>query len=373
MLGEFDMLALPQTCDLAGYLESVLGRPVESLRVEQLCPPGTIAHRSDKSLGYGNASLLQFVSGGQSKRAVLQTVRPGPFGHEHMSDRAGQLLWSHQAYGRLPRHARSLDIGAFVKDGPPISLGRLEEPFLVVEFVDGTPYADDLGRLRGKLPTTGLEFPRADALCDYLVEIHAKRHDNPALYVRRTRELLGHGECIMGIADSYPYPGGSPPITPDVLEEIERLCVGWRWRLRDFTHRLRQVHGDFHPWNILFRDGTDFSVIDRSRGEYGDPADDVTCLTMNFLFFSLQTWGRLAGEFELLFDRFWERYLQATHDTEIMAVAAPFIAFRALVMANPLWYPALAHNVRVALLNLVRNVLNNTCFQPRCVNEYCEL
>jgi aminoglycoside phosphotransferase (APT) family kinase protein len=32
------------------------------------------------------------------------------------------------------------------------------------------------------------------------------------------------------------------------------------------------VHGDFHPWNILFRAAVDFSVLDRSHGEYGDPA-----------------------------------------------------------------------------------------------------
>ena len=367
------MPALPQTCDLARYLESVLARPVESLRVAPLSVPGSASGGGEKALGYGNPLLLTFLSGGKEQRAVLQTVRPGPFGHEHMSDRTAQLLWSHHAYGRLPRHARSFDVGGFANGKQPLSLGALEEPFLLMEFVDGTPYADDLARLRGNTTATSLDFQRAEALCDYLAEIHAVPGTDSALYVRRTRELLGGGECIMGIADSFPYPHGSPPFDPYALEEIERLCVRWRWRLRDHTHRLRQVHGDFHPWNILFRAGNDFSVLDRSRGEYGDPVDDVTCLTLNYLFFSLQVWGRLAGDFELLFDRFWERYLRATRDTEIMAVAAPFIAFRALVMANPLWYPALEHEVRVALLNLVRNVLNDTCFEPQCVNEYCEL
>jgi aminoglycoside phosphotransferase (APT) family kinase protein len=44
------------------------------------------------------------------------------------------------------------------------------------------------------------------------------------------------------------------------------------------------VHGDFHPWNILFQNDCDFAVLDRSRGEWGDPADDVAPLTINYLF-----------------------------------------------------------------------------------------
>ena len=43
------------------------------------------------------------------------------------------------------------------------------------------------------------------------------------------------------------------------MREIERRCLEWRWRLKAKTQRLRQVHGDFHPWNILFRAGADFS------------------------------------------------------------------------------------------------------------------
>ena len=49
-----------------------------------------------------------------------------------------------------------------------------------------------------------LDLERADALCDYLVEIHRVAGPDPGLYVRRIRELLGHGECIFGVDDSYP-------------------------------------------------------------------------------------------------------------------------------------------------------------------------
>ena len=37
---------------------------------------------------------------------MIESVRPGPFGHEHMADRAQLLLWAHHAFGALPRPMR---------------------------------------------------------------------------------------------------------------------------------------------------------------------------------------------------------------------------------------------------------------------------
>jgi aminoglycoside phosphotransferase (APT) family kinase protein len=172
----------------------------------------------------------------------------------------------------------------------------------------------------------------------------------------------------MGLADSYPR---HPLFTPQVLQEIEQRCVTWRWRLKNRTHRLRQVHGDFHPWNILFASGVDFSLLDRSRGEYGDPADDVTSITLNYVFFSLQRSGRLAGAFGTLFLRFWERYLEKSGDREMLQVVAPFFVFRALVMASPVWYPTLAESARRSLLAFISSVLESPAFDPTQVNAYC--
>src|SRR5687768_577169 len=106
------MSAMPTTEALACYLESVLGRPVESLQVLPLVPAtAPPAAGAGKTFGYGKPLLLRFLAGGREQRVVLQTVRPGRFGHEHVSDRVAQLLWSHRTYPRLARHARSLDVG----------------------------------------------------------------------------------------------------------------------------------------------------------------------------------------------------------------------------------------------------------------------
>jgi hypothetical protein len=352
--------------DLETYLTSLLGEPVRVATLSRLGEES--GDTGIKGYGYGVPVLIACDVSGSKRRYVLETLSPAPFGHEHMEDRAQMLLWDHRAYDRLPRHVRSLDVGAFAKEGDFISLGRAEEFFLLTEFAEGRGYIEDFRRLAAGGALTDEDLARADALCDYLAEIHDVRGPDPGLYVRRIRELVGHGECIMGLADSYPPRHGF--ITPGLLEGIERRCVAWRWRIKGLTHRLRQIHGDFHPWNILFREGADFTVLDRSRGEWGDPADDVTSLTMNYLFFSLQARGRLAGPFEILFHRFWDRYLAATGDREILSVAAPFFAFRGLVMASPLWYPALAEEVRRAIFAFLRNVLDADAFDPGRVGEY---
>jgi aminoglycoside phosphotransferase (APT) family kinase protein len=262
-----------------------------------------------------------------------------------------------------------MDVGMFRRDGPAISIGNAEECFILTEYAEGRGYVEDLTRMRNSAGLSDIDIARADALCDYLVEIHSVEGNNPELYTRRIRELVGHSECIMGLIDSYP-PGDI--VHHDLLADIEHQSINWRWKLKARTHRLRQVHGDFHPWNILFREDTDFTLLDRSRGEWGEPADDVTSLTMNFLFFSLQRSGRLDGNLETLFKRFWERYLTKSGDVEMLKVTAPFFAFRGLVMAHPVWYPNLAKDVRQKLFNFIRAVMSQEFFSPDEVNDYCE-
>jgi hypothetical protein len=345
---------------LEPYLSRLLGMPV---RVVGLAPLGEVA--GVKGYGYGIPLRVVYEAGGRLRTAVLETVRPGPFGHEHASDRAQALIEAHATYGRLPLHVKSLDVGAIKSDGSLLSAGAAQEYFILTEFAPGRPYADDLFRLRDGGSLGKEDVARADALRDYLVEIHARKSAQAGLYVRRLRELVGHGECVMGLTDAYPAG------YEDLLRGIEERVNAWRWSLKRRTRRLSQVHGDFHPWNILFREGADFSVLDRSRGEWGEPADDVACLTMNYLFFSLRARGRLAGAFETLFRRFWDGYLERTGDSEMTEVVAPFFAFRGLVMANPVWYPTLVEDVRRRLLDFVVRVLDEPRFDPALANAYC--
>lgn len=320
-----------------------------------------------KGFGYGSPIVIEARIGSRTRRMVLETMRPGPHGHEHMADRAHAMLWDYASYNHLPRHVRALDVGTFTANGRLRSVGDAREFFVLTEFIKGEEYQRDLARIARTGRLARQDLARAQTLADYLVEIHQVKKRDPDLYRRALRDLIGHGECLMGVVDSYP---STAFITPALLESIERRSNAWRWELRDKTGRLSQVHGDYHPWNVLFRKGTDFSVLDRSRQEWGEPADDVTSMTINYLFFSVRRWGDLRGPFEKLFRLFWDRYLEGTSDRVVLEAAPPFFAFRGLVIASPVWYPTLDLRVRRKLFNFIENVLDQPRFDPTRVNDY---
>lgn len=359
----------PSEATLREYLSSLYKAGVEICGVWRLGSEKPEVSKDLKGFGYGVPYVIEFLVNGEVKRVVLETLRSEGFGHDHFSDRAQILLWQHSAFNKLPLHVCSIDVGAFTGDGKRIkSLGDCGEFLILTELVEGRLYRFDLDRMKKTGQLSQLDEQRCLALSDYLVKIHKVKRDAPWLYVRRARELVGHGECVMGLLDSYPPELDF--VSESSLIDIERNCIIWRWRLKRKAHRLSQVHGDYHPWNVMFHEDTDFTVLDRSRGEWGEPADDVTAMTINYIFYSLQKYGELAGVFERLFRLFWENYLQKTGDWEILEVVQPFYAWRGLVVASPIWYPRLRRDVRLKLFRFIRNVLQFERFDLERVNSY---
>jgi hypothetical protein len=56
----------------------------------------------------------------------------------------------------------------------------------------------------------------------------------------------------------------------------------------------------------MFREVTDFTVLERSRGEWSEAAGDVSSMTINYLFFGLlKTDGKKIDEdFKRLYETF---------------------------------------------------------------------
>ena len=349
------------------YFDELFNTEVELLKVETL--GGVVYEEGEiKGYGYGTPLLITIKVNDIIKRLVLSTVRPGQFGHDYMSDRAGILIWNHSSFNKLPKHVKSVDLGYFTGNGELKSIDTPEEFFQLLEYAEGKEYFYDLDRIGKTGEVNDLDVERARVLAEYLAEIHSVKKNEPQLYRRRIRDLVGHGEAIMGLIDSYE--GDEDFLEEDELEKIELKCVEWRWRIRDKGYRLCQVHGDYHPWNILFTDKLDFMVLDRSRGEWGEPADDIAAMTINYLFFSLIHHGELRETFLKLWNRFIETYLDKTGDEEVFRVIQPFYAWRGLVVASPIWYPNLEYRIRRMLFNFIHNILDSEYVDYRNIEGY---
>jgi hypothetical protein len=362
----------PKTPDLEDEIGELVGAVMPEasvLGVERLGPdeePG--AEGTGKAIGYGVPLRIRVrAADGTERDLCLHTARPDDFGHDRRADRAANALLAFDTFADVPGHVRALDVGAVRANGRLVSLRDSGEFYLVTEYVEGHVYAEDLRRIAHDRAIRATDEARARALARLCAEIHATRKDAPSVYRRAIRDLVGHGEGIFGLVDGYPE--GVPMAPPERLLAIERRCLEWRWKLRDRSERLSRTHGDFHPFNVIIDRAGNPVLLDTSRGSAGDPADDVTCLAINYVFFALEAPGSWRHAFRTLWRTFFQTYLDCTGDHAIFSVAAPFLAWRALVLCNPRWYPSIHASTRDALLGTVERALDAPQFDPEDVER----
>lgn len=348
------------------FLRQVFG---DTVRLERVGRIGSLDEQGMKDFGYGKPLLVTFERGGRTEQAVISTMKGDTYGHQNWWDRARILMCQYDTGSRMERHVRPLALGYVDKSGRAHAVNEPQEFFVVSEKLEGHDYFLDLERIRG-----GDVRPDDEKLvrgfASWLARVHSNKLDEPDRYIRRIRNTVGDCECIFGIIDGYPDSYDEFP--PERFEALEKRLIDWRWKLKSYTHRLSAVHGDFHPWNVLVREGADFSVLDRSRGEWGEPGDDVSTMALNLMLFGIYDAPRLTGPFERLYMAFWEQYLADTNDTEMLEVLGPFFVFRGLVIASPQWYPNHPLPVRRGLFRFLENVLEDQTFDWKNINKYME-
>jgi aminoglycoside phosphotransferase (APT) family kinase protein len=322
-----------------------------------------------RKLGAGvqGAGYLVEVHGTNGIREyVIKGLFPEGLEHDYPADRAGVFLLDLEEFKNLPNHVRALDVLAEMKDGSVKSIGGGREYYLLMEKAEGTDYFQDLAAFRNKERLDPTDREKIEVMTRYLAEIHSVEKDSRQLYWRKVRDTLGHGECLMGVFDTYP----DGTLSYREMANIEKKCIDWRAKLKPVSGRLCQVHGDFHPGNIWFKDSRNFILLDRSRGPWGEAADDVTALTINYVFFSLNNFGTVRGPYLEALNFFYKDYIEKTGDTVICDVLAPFYAFRGVVVANPVFYPDVTRESRRKIFNFVHNVLDDESFKIEKINEY---
>jgi phosphotransferase family enzyme len=350
----------------------ILQRSVPGAQILRTAPLGADAESrpeqaTAKAAGYGIPIRIDALVDGQRRSFVLHGTSSNQFGHDRRSDRAAELLLAADTFSAIPRHVQALDVGALRADGSSVSLTDTREFYLLTDYLEGRPYAEDLRRIANRGAAEPADVRRVRSLVDYLAILHVRQEERGKIYERSMRDLLGSGEGIFGIVDAYP--ASTPGADSKRLKQIEAKCQDLRWRLKQRPERLARIHGDFHPFNVLFDEQAGLQVLDTSRGSLGDPADDVTCMAVNFIFFAIEDGAAWQGAFSFLWREFWSEYLSRTKDEELLLVAGPFLAWRLLVLACPVWYPNLSSRARERLLSFIDLALEQDRFDPRSADQ----
>ncbi len=318
-----------------------------------------------KAAGYGLPVRIELRDGDATRQLVWRVASANEFGHDRRADRAAVMVQAFEDFARIPQHVQAVDLGV-IRGGELVSTRDATEHYLITSYAPGTIYAHDLRRIAAERIATPRDVDRVDALARYLAALHTPIAPPGTRYRRAIRDLVGSGEGIFGIVDGYP--ADVPGAPADRLAAIEARCAEWRWRLRGHDARLTRTHGDFHPFNIVF-DGDVPTLLDASRGGCGDPADDVTALAINFVLFALDAPGAWRHGLGVLWRHLWPRYLAERPDGELLEVAPPFLAWRALVVANPVFYPRMSGAARDKLLGFAEDVLDEHALDPAWAEE----
>ncbi|MEK7864246.1 MAG: aminoglycoside phosphotransferase family protein, partial [Nitrospirota bacterium] len=298
------------------------------------------------------------------------------------SDRAGIFLLDLDEFNNLPEHVKAIDVLAELEGGKIKSIGGGKEYYLLMEKAEGKHYFNDLVSFAHKERLDEIDIKKIKTMASYLAEIHSTKKESKTLYWRKLRDTVGHGECLMGVFDTYP--DGS--LSYNEMSGIIKKSVDWIYKLKPKHKRLSQIHGDFHPGNIWFRTENskfkiqnsklrainselDFVLLDRSRGPWGEPADDVTALAINYIFFSIKNYNGIAGPYLEGLKLFFGEYVRLSGDDEIYEVLAPFFAFRGAVVANPVFYPEVTPKQRKIIFRFVHSILDSERFNPENVRN----
>lgn len=212
----------------------------------------------------------------------------------------------------------------------------------------------------------GLSHETEAALFASLARLLVRQHggaesSGTSGYQRALRSLLGGPDGVLVLLDSLPL--GPAGYEASRLQAFERRWLGWRWRLRERGDRLRTVHQGLRLERIMVLPPGEV-VMFEPRFEPGDPAVDLSAVAVGLLELGAREPLAWPDGYKPLFDVFWSTYLSHSGDHELLDVAPPFLAWRALQAASPLSPSPLPPAAQRKLFAFAEEVLAQRSFDP---------
>ena len=274
----------------------------------------------------------------------------------------------------MDNHVKSEDVIAQNEDNSLTSVGNAKEFYILMEEAKGDDLFKDFNEIKETKQLKDETKEKILTISNFLVELHKNKHKSIPLYRRKIRDTIGSGGSLIGLLDMHPD-SAFEQFEKKWMSIVSKSIIFWR-RSRDMHNRLCEIHADYHPGNLWFEDQK-LTILDRSRGRFGEPADDITAFIINPIMYSLITNGNFEGPFKEIFDIFWNNYFKKTNDKEMRKIMAPYIAFRVAVVTNPIFYndeslggKEKAKFIRTKMINLALNILKDNEFNPGKINTY---
>lgn len=353
---------------------SISKKRVEDHLTEKLGKDVLISNCSTLGIGWvAEGYKLEISVDNEQKDVVLRTLGSVDFSHDYVSDRLAYFVMQHHTSSKLPKHARSLDVIGVPGDGSNGNLLNSRDFVQIIEYVDGREYGEDLSEILSGREINGADIKKACDISDYLALVHSLKFDGDfehatSLYKRHTRDMVG-SVFLLDVLDTYPS-----KVEFASASEIENL-VSSLYSFRNYlpvdTNRLKKLHGDFHPGNIIFDNLGDFTVLDSARHIWGEAADDVASMGINYIWNAIKQTGRYEGKFKVVFENFWKNYLEKSNDHDIQNIMPLFFGIRSFVLNHPNFFDV-GDDVRLKMFRLSKNMLKAGEFNPADINRFLD-
>ena len=350
--------------EIKEYLEKKYKRKISDLKIKKL-GSGVL----------GTGYLIEFKITKNKKRLILKSLIKEGFTHDYLSDRAASLIRAHEDYNLMENHVKSEDVIAN-KDGRLTSIGNAKEFYILMQEARGKDFFNDFDKIKKTKILDSEIKKKIMNISDFLVKIHKKKHKSSSIYRRKMRETISGNGSIIEMLDFH-SDENFIRFEKKWFEILKQIIRYWRIS-RNMDYRLCEVHGDFHPGNIWF-ENEKLIILDRARGRFGEPADDITSFIINPIMYSLILNGKFDGPFKEMYDIFWNNYFKKTKDREMRKIIAPYLAFKIAIVTNPIIVSnnlyggkEKAELIREKLINLALNVAKDKEFSPEKINYYLE-
>ncbi|NUL18894.1 hypothetical protein HUN27_18765 [Agrobacterium tumefaciens] len=310
-----------------------------------------------KRFGVTQTVIIHVEIEGCAKKYFLKSPFEHLYSEEMPWDSAKEVYWRTNGYHSCPAHVPLLAAGYVNAKGLVETRGTLGDKLVMIEpEIEGLPFRFFFDSSRPYSEQEGLSH--ATLISEYFRTLHIEEPDlnAPAKYYRSLRDAFWNPTIRLLHANSLfwsAFPNRTAFITEKLLE--------WQTRLAQNPQRLRRVHLDFHPWNIILND-TGVNVIGRRIPGYGDPADDIACIMANDYVFSLSSHGTLAHGFRRCFCELLRYYtVEAFPNDPKGELLTPFFAKRLILFLSPTHYQ-FTSTLQDTLWSALHDLLNRKIF-----------